>query len=96
MTQQTINNGETGLSVRTKLNTMFGELYTADAANGAYIHTQGSASATWTIAHNLHYNPHVSVTTTGGLQVLADVSHTSTDVAVVTFAAPLAGYARLS
>jgi hypothetical protein len=96
MSQQTINNGETGLSVRTKLNSMFGELYTADAANAAYIYTQASPSATWTIAHNLHFNPHVSITTTGGLQVWADVSHTSTDVAVISFAAPLAGYARLS
>lgn len=31
MAQQTINNGESGLSVRTKLNTMFGELYGSGA-----------------------------------------------------------------
>jgi hypothetical protein len=96
MAQQTINNGETGLSVRTKLNSMFGELYADDATNTVYIHTQGSASATWTVAHNLHHTPHVSVTTTGGEQVWADVSHTSSDVTVITFAAPLAGYARFS
>jgi hypothetical protein len=96
MAQQTINNGETGLVVRTKLNSMFGDLYTAGAANAAYIHTQGSASATWTVAHNLHHTPHVSVTTTGGEQVWADVNHTSADVTVITFAAPLAGYARFS
>jgi hypothetical protein len=96
MAKQTINNGETGLVVRTKLNSMFDDLYTADATNAAYVHTQGSASATWTVAHNLHHNPHVSVTTAGGEQVMADVNHTSVDVTVITFAAPLAGYARFS
>lgn len=66
------------------------------AASSAYVHTQASASDTWTIAHNLGYFPDVAVFTVGGVEVVAAAVHTSTLVTVVTFAAPMSGSARLS
>lgn len=64
--------------------------------SAAYVHTQASASATWTIAHNLGFFPDVAVFTVGGVEVVAEVVHTSTLVTVVQFAAPMSGSARLS
>lgn len=64
--------------------------------SSAYVHTQGSSSATWTISHNLGYLPDVAVFTVGGVEVVASVVHTSVNVTVVSFAAPMAGSARLS
>lgn len=66
------------------------------AASSAYVHTQPSASDTWTIAHNLGFYPDVAVFTVGGVEVVAQVTHTSTLVTVVQFAAPMSGSARLS
>jgi len=57
---------------------------------------QPSASATWTIAHNLGYRPGVSCFTTGGQSLVGTVTHLSENTLTVTFAVPIAGVARLS
>lgn len=60
----------------------------------AYVHTQASASSSWTIAHNLGYIPSVYLYTTGGLEFEGAVIHVSNNVCIVTLNVPLAGYAR--
>lgn len=61
----------------------------------AYTHTQGSASATWTINHNLGYNPIVTLISVGGLEFDGQVQHTSVNQTVCTFLTAVAGTARL-
>lgn len=65
-------------------------------SGASYDHVQAVASSTWTIPHNLGFFPAVDVFTVGGLKVLADVQHLSTNTAVVTLLAPMAGSARLT
>ena len=60
----------------------------------SYTHTQGVASSSWTVNHNLGYKPVVSTYTTGGLEFIAEVLHISDNQFTVTLASPLAGYAR--
>jgi hypothetical protein len=61
----------------------------------AYLHTQNVPATVWTINHNLGLRPAVSIIDTGGNEVEAEVSHTSTNQLVIRFAIPLAGLARL-
>lgn len=61
----------------------------------AYNHTQSSAATTWTINHNLGYKPVVSVFTTGGSEVEAEVLHASTNQTLIYLAFAMAGSARL-
>lgn len=65
-------------------------------AGSSYTHTQASAASTWSIPHNLGYRPTVSVYTTGGVEVEAEVAHLSANVLEARFAAPMAGSARLT
>lgn len=71
---------------------------TADAALPAseldYVHTQASASSTWTINHNLGRRPAITLYTTGGVQFSAEITHTSVNQAVVSLALAIAGTAR--
>lgn len=60
----------------------------------AFEHVQSSAATTWTIAHNLGVRPVVSVTTTGGLQMLGNVVYLSDLTLQITFAVAVAGVAR--
>lgn len=57
----------------------------------SYLHTQSAAAATWTVNHNLGVRPAVSVRSPGGVEVEAEVAHTSANQCVVTFAAPYTG-----
>lgn len=61
-----------------------------------YDFTQASASATWTIAHNLGYKPSVSAFSVGGVEMMASVTHLSTNTLQLDFNLPVAGSARLS
>jgi len=64
---------------------------------GRYKHTQGSASATWTITHNLGYEPGgVSVVDSAGTIVVGTVTYTSVDQIVVSFSSAFAGKAYFS
>lgn len=56
--------------------------------------TQSSASATWTIAHNLGYRPVVQAYTTGGARIWGAELHLSANVVQVTFNTAFAGTAR--
>jgi hypothetical protein len=61
----------------------------------AYTFNQNTASTTWTIDHNLGYNPIVRVFIgTSEVQPLS-ITHPTTNQTVITFSTPQVGYARL-
>lgn len=53
---------------------------------------QSSPSLTWIINHNLGYRPQVQVYTSGGLEVFAEVIHTSINQYQVSFVQPSTGF----
>ncbi len=64
---------------------------------GAFQHTQGSAAASWTIDHNLGYEPGgVTVTDSAGTTVIGTIQHTSANQIVVSFSSAFAGKAYIS
>lgn len=69
----------------------------AGVGGGTYVHTQSSASATWTVIHNLGYFPGgVSVVDSAGSKVYGDVTHTSVNQLVINFTAGFGGKVYLS
>ena len=69
---------------------------TIGPSHATYTHTQSSASATWTITHNLNCFPSVSVVDSAGSVVIGDVNYTNANTLVVTFAAAFGGKAYLN
>ena len=65
-------------------------------ARVSHIHTQGSASATWNITHNLHFYPNVTVQDSAGNIVEGEIAYTNSDSLVVLFTAAFSGQAYLS
>lgn len=59
----------------------------------AYTHTQAVASATWTINHNLGFNPTVVVLDSAGTQCEGAISYPTVNQMVITFTAAFAGTA---
>ena len=59
----------------------------------AYTHTQAISSATWTINHNLGFNPIAVVLDSAGTQVEGAVSYPTTNQMVITFTSAFAGTA---
>lgn len=62
----------------------------------SYIHTQNSALATWTITHNLHFIPNITVVDSGGTVVEGSYNYTNSSTVVLTFSAAFSGKAYLS
>lgn len=65
------------------------------SAAASFEFPQVSPASTWTINHNLGFRPTVGVFSAGGMEVEADVLHTTLNQTVITFNAPFAGFARL-
>jgi hypothetical protein len=65
-------------------------------ARVAYNHVQGVASATWTIHHNLHFYPNVTVQDSAGNIVEGEITYTNSDSLTVTFSTAFSGEAYLS
>lgn len=61
-----------------------------------YTHTQGSASATWTITHNLGKNPSISAVDSAGTEVIGEVYYVSLNQLIVYFTEPFSGKAYLN
>ena len=78
-----------------KFNNDAGYITSADIPT-TYIHEQGTASSTWTINHNLHKFPSVSVVDSSGNEIIAEVSYTSQDTCVVTMNGASKGKAYLN
>lgn len=64
--------------------------------SGSYIHTQSVSASTWTINHNLGFNPAVSIVDSGENVVIGDVTYISTNALSVYFNASFGGKAYLS
>lgn len=62
----------------------------------AYAHTQGVASATWTVNHNLDFYPNVTVQDSAGTIVEGEITYTTRNQVVLTFSSPFSGKAYLS
>lgn len=62
----------------------------------AYVHTQGVASATWVVTHNLGWNPNVTVQDSAGTTVEGDTVYNSVNQLTINFVAAFAGTAYLS
>ena len=62
----------------------------------AYHHIQGSASNTWTINHNLNFNPNVTVVDSAGTNVEGEVRYPNANQLVVSFQSAFSGDAYLS
>lgn len=68
----------------------------AGTPGAGYVHTQAVAASIWTINHNLGFTPAVTVFTVGGMQMIAEVLHTSINQTLVYLASAMAGSARLT
>lgn len=62
----------------------------------SYSHTQGVASSSWVIAHNLNFYPNVTVQDSGGSIVEGEITYTNSNSLTVTFQASFSGIAYLS
>jgi len=59
----------------------------------SYTHTQAVASATWTINHNLGFNPTAVVLDSAGTQCEGTFSYPTVNQMVITFTAAFSGTA---
>lgn len=62
----------------------------------SYDHTQGSASDTWVINHNLGFKPNVTVVDSAGTIYEGEITYTNTNSLTVSFSAAFSGKAYLS
>lgn len=62
----------------------------------SYQHTQGAASKTWTINHQLKFYPNVTVQDSAGNIVEGEIAYTNSDSLIVTFESAFSGEAYLS
>jgi hypothetical protein len=62
----------------------------------SYIHTQGVASSTWTINHNLGFYPNLTVQDSAGTIYEGEINYTNTGSLTVTFSSAFSGKAYLS
>jgi len=61
---------------------------------GSYTHTQNTASAVWTIPHNLGQQfVDVQIIDNAGITSTADIAYTGIDVITITFSVPMTGTA---
>lgn len=61
-----------------------------------YVHTQGVASTTWTVNHNLGKYPTVTIMDSAGDEVEGDISYVSANTLTLTFHAAMGGVAYLN
>lgn len=58
-----------------------------------YLHTQGAASASWTVNHNLGIRPQVQVFSPGWVEVEAATLHVDANQMIISFNTPQTGFA---
>ena len=68
----------------------------APSADKFFAYEQAQPSDTWTIQHNLHKYPSVSIVDTAGSAFLGEVRYIDENSLTVSFAAAVAGYAYLN
>jgi hypothetical protein len=65
------------------------------AGDVAYTHTQAVSSATWTINHNLGFNPVAVVLDSGGTQCEGSITYPTVNQMVITFTGAFTGVAYI-
>jgi hypothetical protein len=69
----------------------------AGTSGGFYMHDQSVPAATWTVVHNLGYNPAgIFVTDSSGSDVEGEVTYVNTNQLTLTFSAAFSGKAYVS
>lgn len=58
-----------------------------------YVHTQSSPLTTWTVNHNLSKIPSITVTDSLKEVIYADITHSSTSQAIISFSTASTGFA---
>lgn len=58
-------------------------------------YVQDTEATTWTINHNFGYQPSVQTFSVGGVEMMGEVMHLSSNVSIVNFNIAVAGTARL-
>lgn len=66
-----------------------------NGVGSTFTHSQPAAAAEWIINHNLGYRPSVTLYSTGGAEIEAEVVHISNNQARAYFAIAIAGSARV-
>lgn len=66
------------------------------AGSGAYVHTQSTVAATWTINHNMGFRPAVELLDSGSQEIDGEIAHPTVNQTVVTLNPASAGLARLT
>lgn len=61
-----------------------------------HIHTQGTASTTWTITHTLGGKPSVTIVDSADTVVVGEVTYNSNSEVVVNFTTAFSGFAYLT
>lgn len=61
-----------------------------------FVHTQASASDTWSITHNMRFFPNVSIVDSAESKVIGEVTYISQNALTVTFSHSFSGKAYLS
>ena len=62
----------------------------------SYTHTQATAAATWTVAHNLGYRPNVTVVDTADTQIIPGLIYLDVNTVELSFTGATAGKAYCS
>lgn len=62
----------------------------------SYVHTQGSASSTWTVTHNLDKYPSVVIVDNDDDVVVGEINYQDKNTVILYFAAAFAGKAFLN
>ena len=65
-------------------------------ARVSYEHTQGVASDSWVIAHNLGFKPNVTVVDSAGSIVEGEIAYTNSNSLTVSFSSAFSGKAYIS
>ena len=65
-------------------------------ARVSYAHTQGSASSSWVISHNLGFQPNVTIIDSAGNIVEGEIAFTNTNSLTASFSTAFSGKAYLS
>lgn len=65
-------------------------------ARSKYVHTQVSASTTWSVTHNLRFYPNVSIVDSALSNVMGEVTYIDENSLTVSFSAAFSGKAFLS
>lgn len=79
----------TGISPNQVLNLVY-------PASVRHVHTQGTASTTWSITHALGGYPSVTIVDSAKTVVYGEINYTNTSQVVVNFSSAFSGYAYLT